>query len=318
MKCVLGVVVVAEDTAAHAPHHRTMPLHEGRKTRLVPAADVLLQQLPIGHLRPIPQKHLPANVLDDLADRAGRHVFSFVGATIALYLNTICRRRFDTQSFALTTGWPASVPRFGQGAMQIYPGDNEAVPGVQRVEATRPSRFSPGTRMAQVEEQENARKPDSNRWAFYVYHELDGGFFYNGKIKAVATSQIEASVVPSARRSNLPKPSRAERASRNSWNKGWQTRSFRVNLFNRPFQIELNVSGTVSAKTSRALAKPDRPLQDGPFVCKRREYFFRACSARSVQVEAFVRPRTRDGLGMGCGVLIGRPLIRDGLRPILD
>ena len=92
---VLGVVVVAEDTAAHAPDHRAVPPHQGCKSRLVTAAEVVLQQLPIGQPRPIPQKHRPAKVLDDLAHLAGRHVVSLVRATLALYLTTTRTGPFD-------------------------------------------------------------------------------------------------------------------------------------------------------------------------------------------------------------------------------
>jgi hypothetical protein len=44
-----------------------MPLHKGRKSRLIATADVLLQQLPIGQPCPIFAKHRPAKVLDDHA-----------------------------------------------------------------------------------------------------------------------------------------------------------------------------------------------------------------------------------------------------------
>ena len=72
-------MVVAENTAAHAPHHWAMPSHKGRKSRLVAAANVVRKQLPIGQARTIPQKDHPAKVLDDLAHLIGRHLLSFVG-----------------------------------------------------------------------------------------------------------------------------------------------------------------------------------------------------------------------------------------------
>jgi hypothetical protein len=46
-----------------------MPPHKGCKSRLVMAADVVLQQLPVGQTRPVLQKHHPAKVLDDLDHR---------------------------------------------------------------------------------------------------------------------------------------------------------------------------------------------------------------------------------------------------------
>ena len=74
LKRIFGVVVIGENTATDAPHHRPMPLNNGRKCRLVTTADVVLQQLPIGQSCPIPQKHRPAKVLDDLAHLVGRHL----------------------------------------------------------------------------------------------------------------------------------------------------------------------------------------------------------------------------------------------------
>src|SRR5262249_3868118 len=44
---VLGVVVVAEDAAADAPHHRRVPPHERLDRRLVPVADEPLEQLAV-------------------------------------------------------------------------------------------------------------------------------------------------------------------------------------------------------------------------------------------------------------------------------
>ena len=67
MKRIFGVVVVAEDAAADAPHHRAMPPHKGGKSRRVTTAGVVLQQLLIGPSSPIPQKHRPAKVLDNPA-----------------------------------------------------------------------------------------------------------------------------------------------------------------------------------------------------------------------------------------------------------
>src|SRR5262249_45751598 len=76
---VFGIVVVAEDTAAHAPHHRSMPMHQGCKSRLVTAADVVRQQFLIGQPPTVSQKHPPSKVLEYPPHLAGRHVLSFVG-----------------------------------------------------------------------------------------------------------------------------------------------------------------------------------------------------------------------------------------------
>ena len=50
-----NVMVVAKDPAAHAPHHRSMPPHQGCKSRLVTAAKVVRQQLSIGPPRTLGQ-----------------------------------------------------------------------------------------------------------------------------------------------------------------------------------------------------------------------------------------------------------------------
>jgi hypothetical protein len=74
-------LLVAQDAAAHAPHHRPMPTHQGCKSCRVAAADVGRQQLPIGQARPIPQKHRPAKMLDDPAHLACHHLASFALAS---------------------------------------------------------------------------------------------------------------------------------------------------------------------------------------------------------------------------------------------
>jgi hypothetical protein len=71
---ILGIVLVAQNTAADAPHHRSMSAHQGCNSGFVTAAEVVLQQLPIGQPSPITHKHGPAKVLDDLAHLAGRHL----------------------------------------------------------------------------------------------------------------------------------------------------------------------------------------------------------------------------------------------------
>ena len=68
------LVVVAEDTAADAPNHRAMPPHEDCQSRLITAADEVFQQLTIGQTRSLLEKDRPAQVLDDPAYSAGRHL----------------------------------------------------------------------------------------------------------------------------------------------------------------------------------------------------------------------------------------------------
>ena len=56
---VLGVVVAVEDPAADAPDHRAVPLHQGGERRFLAAAEVALQQLPIGQARPLVHEGWP-------------------------------------------------------------------------------------------------------------------------------------------------------------------------------------------------------------------------------------------------------------------
>src|SRR5579864_8850031 len=93
-----------------------MPLHKGRKSRLVTTADVVLQQLPIGQPYAIPQKHRPAKVLDNPAQLSGRHIASLVAAKLALYLTTTGSRPFDPPFLAEARGWAGIQPVAADGA----------------------------------------------------------------------------------------------------------------------------------------------------------------------------------------------------------
>jgi hypothetical protein len=72
-----------------------MPAHQGCQSRLFAAAEVVLQQLPIGQTRSVPQKRRLAQVLEDLAHRVVRHAVSLVGATLTLYLPITRTGPFD-------------------------------------------------------------------------------------------------------------------------------------------------------------------------------------------------------------------------------
>jgi hypothetical protein len=74
--------MAAKNTAADAPDHRPVPAHEGCKSRFVTAADVVLQQFPIGQSHIFAQHR--AKVLDDTVHLAGWHVPS-IRATVAIY-----------------------------------------------------------------------------------------------------------------------------------------------------------------------------------------------------------------------------------------
>src|SRR5262249_33501957 len=104
LKSILGVVVVAQNAATDAPDHRAMPPHQGRKSRLIATADVVLQQLPIGQSRPIPQHHA-TKVLEDLARLAGRHVLSFVGRWSPAILLLPAQKEFDPRLSEMGQPW---------------------------------------------------------------------------------------------------------------------------------------------------------------------------------------------------------------------
>ncbi len=53
-------------------------------------------------------------MLYELTHLAGRHVLSFLRLTVALYLITARRRRFDTLFFVGIRGWPANQPFSGK------------------------------------------------------------------------------------------------------------------------------------------------------------------------------------------------------------
>ena len=61
---ILGVVVIAQNTAADAPDHSGMPAHEHFESRCVLPAEEALQQLPIGQFCRSLQKPGSAKVLD--------------------------------------------------------------------------------------------------------------------------------------------------------------------------------------------------------------------------------------------------------------
>jgi hypothetical protein len=105
LESILGVVVIAEDTAAHAPDHRTMPKHECCKSPFITMAEVVLEQFAIGQLRLVAQKHRPAKMPDDLAQLAVRDVVSHVRATLAFYCTITRTGQFDAFSW-LWAGQP--------------------------------------------------------------------------------------------------------------------------------------------------------------------------------------------------------------------
>src|SRR5262249_4202292 len=76
LECVFGVVVVAQDSAAHAPDHRAVTFDQGSEGSFLPMLEVAPKELPIGQSCSLPHKHRLAKMLEDTADLAGRHQVS--------------------------------------------------------------------------------------------------------------------------------------------------------------------------------------------------------------------------------------------------
>jgi hypothetical protein len=64
-----------------------MPLHEGSTRRFITAAEVVLQQLPIGQPCGLLPKNGAAKVLDDPADLAHHYLTSRAAAGVHFYPN---------------------------------------------------------------------------------------------------------------------------------------------------------------------------------------------------------------------------------------
>ena len=126
--------------------------------------------------------------------------------------------------------------------------------------------------MAQLEGQKSPRKPYGDRWAFYICHELDCGFFYNGKTKPVAIPQIEVFVVALGKKVKLTHVGTGEAGYQKLMEQGMENAVFPVNLFSRPFQIDVKVSSTVPPELHERWLKLIAFYKNEPFVSERKEY----------------------------------------------
>jgi hypothetical protein len=70
---VLGVVRVGHQAAAHAQHHRPVPLHEQGERRLLAAVAEPLEQLPVRQVAPGLRVGPLAQAAEELAQRPGLH-----------------------------------------------------------------------------------------------------------------------------------------------------------------------------------------------------------------------------------------------------
>src|SRR5262249_44752796 len=82
LKGVLGVVVTAEEAAAHPPDHRPVPADQGREGRFFAVGQVAIQALAVGHPRRVTEENGPANTRKYLGRGSGRHVVSSVAASL--------------------------------------------------------------------------------------------------------------------------------------------------------------------------------------------------------------------------------------------
>ena len=73
LKRILGVLVMRDNSAAHAPDHRAMSLHESGKRVFVLVVDEKIQQLAVAHAGFI-GKGSSAKILDNLGKPVNRHV----------------------------------------------------------------------------------------------------------------------------------------------------------------------------------------------------------------------------------------------------
>src|SRR5262249_40491376 len=86
LKGVLGVVVVADDTATDAEDHRAMATDKGFKGRCVLLVDEGTEQLPIRPARPILLQHDPAKMPNHRVHLSRRHTCPPWSVVSSLYL----------------------------------------------------------------------------------------------------------------------------------------------------------------------------------------------------------------------------------------
>jgi hypothetical protein len=63
LKSVFGVMVMVEDTTAHAPDHRAVPANKGGEGCFVPLLDEAPQELAIGQSTAVLEQRCPTKVL---------------------------------------------------------------------------------------------------------------------------------------------------------------------------------------------------------------------------------------------------------------
>src|SRR5262245_30872317 len=127
--------------------------------------------------------------------------------------------------------------------------------------------------MAGTEKHEMPRMHYSDRRAFFLCNERDCGFFYDSTAKRVAReSEIEVFVVVLGKKVKLKPVGRGDASYQELVNQGMDNSIFPVNLFQRPFQIDVNVSRTVTPELHERWLKLIAYYKKEPFVSERKEY----------------------------------------------
>lgn len=127
--------------------------------------------------------------------------------------------------------------------------------------------------MARSEKHETPRMSYGDSWSFFVCHELDCGLYDNGKMKPVAlTSQIDVFVVVLGKKVKLNPVGKGKAGYERLVDEGMENAVFPVNLFNRPYQIDVKVSRTVSPELHERWLKLIAFYKNEPFVSERKEY----------------------------------------------
>jgi hypothetical protein len=138
--------------------------------------------------------------------------------------------------------------------------------------------------MEEIESHKKVRSPYNNRWCFFICNELDCGFFYHANTKPVKPySSIEVFVVVLGKKVKLLSVGTGEEGYQTLIDQGMENSIFPVNLFNRPFQIDVKVSGTVTPELHERWLKLIAFYKMEPFVSQRKEHVRFSDNGRIVQ-----------------------------------
>jgi hypothetical protein len=127
--------------------------------------------------------------------------------------------------------------------------------------------------MTRTENHETPRPGYGDFWYFYICNELDCGFFYkNATRRAAPVAQIEVFVVALGKRVKLDPAGTGEAGHQCLLDQGMADSIFPVDLFHRPYQIDVKVSRTVPPELHERWLRLIAYCKNEPFVSERREY----------------------------------------------